>query len=395
MSIHKLPPNKAGAQRWKVVVYVGAGRQGGRQLTKVVTGTRSDAVKVEATLIDQAEKMPRRPDVMGGPMTMDDLMARWIAHNESRWCARRPVEEAARWRDYGSPTLGRKQIDKLTQMDLDALYAALGKTITKRNTKLSARSIELVHSQISAALGQAEKWGLIARNPARLASPPRPTPKSLELPPIEALTLAIETLRAEGDFEHALLMELAATLGRRRAETLALRWSDFDFEAGSVEIKRALVYDPASGWFEARTTKSRSSSVVPVLPFLAESLKEHRERQIALYQRLGITPKRDDLLFIKISNDLQPVFHRPVYLTIWWGKNRDRLGLGDMRWHDIRHWAASRLIRTGADIQTVKEWLGHKSTATTMRYAHLFTEIRQDLAHGAFSEFDRKPPTDA
>jgi integrase len=47
-----------------------------------------------------------------------------------------------------------------------------------------------------------------------------------------------------------------------------------------------------------------------------------------------------------------------------------RAGLGKVTWHMFRHTFASRLTRSGVDIVTVKDLLGHSNISTTLRYAH-------------------------
>tara|TARA_B100002051_G_C16305114_1_gene424807 strand:- start:134 stop:418 length:285 start_codon:yes stop_codon:yes gene_type:complete len=63
------------------------------------------------------------------------------------------------------------------------------------------------------------------------------------------------------------------------------------------------------------------------------------------------------------------------FTTYWyrdrWDRLRIILKLDDAPWHTLRHTTASRLVQKGVQLVVVKEIMGHKSIATTMRYAHL------------------------
>jgi integrase len=60
-----------------------------------------------------------------------------------------------------------------------------------------------------------------------------------------------------------------------------------------------------------------------------------------------------------------------------------------LRFHDLRHTFASRLIEKGADIETVKELLGHFSITTTQRYTHSNVE-RKRKAVESLAESEKK-----
>src|SRR5947209_20153477 len=66
-------------------------------------------------------------------------------------------------------------------------------------------------------------------------------------------------------------------------------------------------------------------------------------------------------------------------------------GLEDFTFHDLRHTFASRLVMAGVDLPTVKELLGHKGIAMTLRYTHLSTDHKQRAVQ-ALEHFGDKVP---
>ena len=129
------------------------------------------------------------------------------------------------------PRLGRIALAKLAPADLAAAYAAIV------SAGLAPRTAGHAHRVLGAALREAEISGLVARNVARLARPPRvPRTEMHVFTADQTRTLLRE---AEGDRLHALYA-LAIATGARQGELLALRWSDLDAQTAILRIQRTL-----------------------------------------------------------------------------------------------------------------------------------------------------------
>jgi len=65
---------------------------------------------------------------------------------------------------------------------------------------------------------------------------------------------------------------------------------------------------------------------------------------------------------------------------VQWTRALQRANIKNFRFHDLRHTAASYLVMNGASLHETAEILGHKSTQTTKRYAHLSTDHKSALS---------------
>jgi integrase len=111
-----------------------------------------------------------------------------------------------------------------------------------------------------------------------------------------------------------------------------LKWEHIDFRTGVITLPRS---------------KHGKRRHIPMNSLLRETLRELHKTAKSAY-----------------------VF--PVYPPDeWFPELCQQAGIANFRWHDTRHTFASRLVMAGVDLNTVKELLGHRSIATTVRYAHL------------------------
>ena len=154
-------------------------------------------------------------------------------------------------------------------------------------------------------------------------------------------------------------ISLAADTGLRRGECCGLQWSDIDFKAGAVTVRRNLQYTAAAGVY-ATSPKNGKVRVVDVGPDTLALLKQLREKQAqSCISKWCFTQE----------GTAEPM--HPQSPTRYFQKFGQRYGVKDFHPHKLRHSSASIAITSGADVVSVSERLGHSDTAVTLRmYAH-------------------------
>jgi integrase len=143
---------------------------------------------------------------------------------------------------------------------------------------LSTAAVVKVHTVLHGALRQAVKLGLVGRNLTEAVEPPRPVEtekRALTPEQIKALLAA-----AAGDRLEALYW-MATGTGLRQGELFALRWSDVDLEAGTLQVQRKVCRVGKLGLQEGqpKSRKGRRGTTLPAI--VAAALRRYLDRQQA------------------------------------------------------------------------------------------------------------------
>jgi integrase len=264
------------------------------------------------------------------------------------------------------PALGHIPLQKLTPQNVQAFYTK------KLKEGLSAKTVRNIHGLLHKALDNALRWGLIPRNVCDAVSLPRKT--RYEVQPL-TMEQAQQLLIAVRDHKLQGLLTLTVTTGMREGELLALRWQDIDFANQSLQVRRSMGYIPGKGYleFEPKTAKGRRNILLP--SFVCEALKQHRTRQLELRLKAGARWRDRDLVFPNIYGD----FLDPAHLRQRFDKLLKDAGLPDVRFHDLRHSAATILLSMGIHPKIVQEILGHSQISMTMDiYSHVLPSMQQE-----------------
>ncbi|MHB8312386.1 MAG: tyrosine-type recombinase/integrase [Candidatus Dormibacteria bacterium] len=266
------------------------------------------------------------------------------------------------------PALGKLPLARLGPQHVRALHEGMVAA------GLSPSTAHHAHAVLHRALADAVRWGLVGRNVAGLVAAPRMAEHQMQ-------TLSGEQARAflEGAQEDRFesLYVLAISTGMRQGELLALHWQDVDLAGGSLSVTGTLQRGKGTLTIaEPKTLRSRRK--IALAPQAVEALRRHRQAQIA--ERLAAGPLWQDLDLVFASEGGAPV-------------NRDRLiarsfnpllaqaGLPRIRFHDLRHTAATLLLAQGVHPKIAQEMLGHANIAVTLdRYSHVSQDMQQDAA---------------
>lgn len=361
---------------WEIRVYVGrdSATNAKRYRTKTVRGSKEEAEQQLARLLlDTAGAAPDAHDA-----TVADAVKQWFEISRDE-LSPTTVRTYQRYIDkIILPGIGNVRLSRLGPADLDHFYVLLKKSGGMHGAPLKPASVRQAHAIIRRALQQALRWGWITSNPAALARPPRVERHELA-PPEPADVLALIARADQEDLQLGCLLRVAATTGARRGELCGLRWKSVDLENRTAVISRSVVEGMGGRIFE-KDTKTHSARRISLDPVTVDALLAHRRRTEQSAAACGVDVPADAFVFSTAPDSSKPLC--PSNVTKAFTTLRDRCGFPNVRLHDLRHFAASRLLAAGVPVRTVSGRLGHANAATTFGvYAHFLEESDRDAAN--------------
>jgi integrase len=347
--------------------------RGATVVTDPTTGRRSRRTVSGPTAAATRDKLDRLRAIAVPTTTMRvaDWLEAWLPTTRLRIAPATFHSYAAGARSI-SIYIGDVPLSNLTPTDVERMTAAMVAAGNAPSTAGNNRKI------LRVALRQAIRDGLVVRNAAAEARPPRTTPfQSRTLTAAEARRLITSTL--EDDL--GPLWAVLVSTGLRQGEALGLSWRDVG--DGTLTVRQAL----ARGW-DGRATlgapKSERSRRTIALPAVArDALERRRTVQAADRATAGTAwQDRDDLVFTDVIG--RPLANRLV--TPQLHVALARAGLPAIRCHDLRHTAATLQLAAGVPLSTISRTLGHSSIAVT---ANIYAAVTPDLRREAADAMDR------
>lgn len=267
-------------------------------------------------------------------------------------------------------------IAKFQCRDLDVLKMDdwMGQ-LRKARPDLAERSLEHIYSAVRTACRQAVAWKLMPQDPtAGMAD--RPHPRGYEAHQLTKLE-GNKLLTACHDHELGIAFLMVLLVGIRPGQVCALRWQDFDLEAGTVTPTWGMVPVGAKqgGGLKQCHAKTQGSARVRFIPpQLMPLVLAHRRARMEDRLAFG-RPEA----FIISKRDGGPM--RPTFLSKKFQDLRKALELPEMRLMDMRHAFARYSLKGGVDRHTLSRAIGHSREGTASEfYLDDDRELRQAAA---------------
>lgn len=241
----------------------------------------------------------------------------------------------------------------LETVDGDIVRAWIMSLMEHKNT---ARSVNRKLSSLKSFYRYLQRVGEITSNPMKRITGPKakkPIPSFINYNDMEKV-LDIDVPDDDYEaFRDKVILELFYVTGMRRAELIGLKDVDVDFFAGNIRV----------------TGKRNKQRIIPISKRTIELLERYLEVRCEIFEN------QTETFFVR--KDGEPIYpmlvHRVVTSHLRWIPTLTKASP-----HVLRHSFATGMLNNGADINAVKELLGHSSLASTEIYTHTsFDELKK------------------
>lgn len=328
---------------------------------------RGNKKKAERILQEEIEKWDKK-NIAYCDLTVADYFSEWLEHIQMQVKPNTYRSYSGNMTNHIIPYFKSKKLllQDLKPYHLEDYYSLKMKPSSKINSAeaLSTTTIKHHHQNISKALSDAVRRGIILVNPATAAKTPKAEKFIAEF--LNPKQLDDLLILFKGNVTE-LPVTLCVIYGFRRSEVLGLKWSNVDFVKKTITISETLQQHIGGNYSDTPKTES-SYRTLPMTDSVYTLLSQHKQLQQERKTLMGNYYIDSD--YVCTWENGQVI--APNYLTKTFHEVIRRSTLPQIRLHDLRHSVASNLLNSGFSVVQVQEWLGHGSAATTViiSYGH-------------------------
>ena len=243
---------------------------------------------------------------------------------------------------------------------------------------LSSTTARAARTTLRLALADAVRDGMVPRNVAAIARPPRAQDREPDYLSAEEAQRVLAV-----DAELAPLFAVALSTGLREGELRGLAWDSIDLDNGQLTVRRSMARDWSGGWTLAEPKTSRSRRTLALPSRAIEALRRQRARQAEARLAAGTAwQDRYGLVFTDaIGRPLQG-----WQISKAWARTLREAGVHHVPFHAARHSYATLSLAGGTPLKVVSENLGHSTITIT---ANVYASVTPDLKRDAADVIDR------
>ncbi|MEO6687862.1 MAG: site-specific integrase [Dokdonella sp.] len=321
----------SGKTTWRVRVR----KLAGPALTKSFR-KKSDAEEWARGIEHKIDVGDHVPNAEARKRTLADAIDRYLTITLPRSKHRKSADEQTRLLAWWRAELGTRSLVSITAATIAEARDKLSANLNRAGKPVTGATVNRYVTSLSAVLTVTLKeYGWIQRNPARNVTRLADSKGRERFLSGPERTKLLEACDASSFSMLGAIVRLALATGARKGELMNLQWSGVDLDRRSARF-----LDTKNG--DARTVPLAASAVTAL-----ESM------------HLSIPPEGAVIPYSVTTLDKA------------WQVARELAGLGDVRFHDLRHSAASYLAMSGASLMDIAAILGHKTLAMVKRYSHL------------------------
>lgn len=344
--------SKAPNGTWRAQLSVGGGK-------RISFGADTKA-EVQEWLRERQHEIDGGFDITGSKTTLEEFLREWIKNAEPSLRPKTAFQYRKLMEKHIYPRLGQIALKDINQQRLERYYGDL--ILEGRGV----RTVRYAHSILHRAFEKAVMYGLLVRNPAHGAALPRLHQQEMSV--WDDAQVSMFLTAASGSYYEALY-HLAVVTGMRQGELFGLKWSDLQWGTGMLYVQRQVQRVPGKSWsfIEPKTRAGRRP--LRLGPESLDVLRRHKEQQDLEREAVGKRWRNNNLIFPNgVGNPMDSDNLRKDF-----GRVLSEAGLPKIRFHDLRHTAASLMLNNNIPPLVVSRVLGHSRPSTTMDiYAHLY-----------------------
>lgn len=241
---------------------------------------------------------------------------------------------------------------------------------------LSSHAVAVTHKTLRVAMSHAVKLRLIGRNPCSGTTPPKPEQTEMSFYDDRQVRSLLKTARAIEDKLYPLYY-LAIHTGMRQAELIGLKWEDIDWSLSTIQVRRQVRHFKGASYAFLEPKSKSGTRTIMLGKQALEVLAHHKKEQEALINAAGENWTDLDLVFPSgagtplTASNVRRAFRKLLAAS----------GLPNIRFHDLRHTAASLMLNHGIPVLIVSKRLGHSKPSITLDvYGHLIPSRQEEAA---------------